>query len=296
MLDLSHFPNTSNGADIQIFNALGLNDWQTWVKPRGKSHLTIIAIGSGGGGGGGFSGAAATARGGGGGGGASGISRLIIPISFLPDNLYLNVGLGGIGGAPGSAGGSGGFTFIQIRPDSLGQNRVMLAVGSVAGGGGGGSSTAAGAAGSAAGANGPFLFSALGLFDSNAGIAGGLGGSQTGTAGTPITWGAAAPTFSGGGGGGGTTAADFAGGGIIGGGWFPTIAGGLAGPNRGQDGFFSSVPFGSCGGTGGGASNTSNGGNGGNAAIGSGGGGGGGGVTAGSGGNGGNGLVIMQCW
>ncbi len=70
MLDLSHLINTRNGGDVQLFNALGPNDMQSWVRPRGKSHVTIIALNGGGGGGGGFSAAAATARGGGGGGGS----------------------------------------------------------------------------------------------------------------------------------------------------------------------------------------------------------------------------------
>ena len=52
MLDFSHLPNAANGADTQIFNALGLSDWQTWVKPRGKSMMMVSSIGAGAGGGG----------------------------------------------------------------------------------------------------------------------------------------------------------------------------------------------------------------------------------------------------
>ena len=139
MLDFSHLANTKNGGDLQVFNALGTNDFQTWVKPRGKSMVSIIAINSGGGGGGGFSAAAASTRGGGGGGGGGAISRLTgIPIDLLPDALFINVGLGGAGGAATVAGAVGGVTFVLIRPDTalLVQNRVLQ--GGVAAGGGGG--------------------------------------------------------------------------------------------------------------------------------------------------------------
>ena len=50
MLDFSHLPNTANGAERQVFNALGVNDWQTWIKPRGKSMVMITSLGPGGGG------------------------------------------------------------------------------------------------------------------------------------------------------------------------------------------------------------------------------------------------------
>ena len=83
MLDFSHLPNTLNGADIQTFNALGPSDFQTWLRPRGKSMVSILCLSSGAGGGGGFSAAASTARGGGGGGGGGTITRLSHPWSTL---------------------------------------------------------------------------------------------------------------------------------------------------------------------------------------------------------------------
>jgi hypothetical protein len=152
------------------------------------------------------------------------------------------------------------------------------------------------AAGTAATIATTFPLAALGEFLATAGQNGAAGGSAAGAAGAAVTWGGGVIPLCGGAGGAGTTSADFAGGGITGGGWFPSIAGGLAGSNRGQDGFYSGVPFGACGGSGGGSSNASVGAAGGDGAIGCGGGGGGGGTTGGAGGKGGNGLVIITCW
>jgi hypothetical protein len=299
MLDFSHIPNAANGAETFVFNALGVNDWQTWVKPRGKSIISILAIGGGAGGGGGFSAAAAAARGGGGGGGCSGLSRMIIPAFSLPDILYVQVGSGGVGGAAASAGAAAGLSRISVKPDSVVQNGILLSGTGASGGGGAGSATAAGTQGAAStAATAPVCgaFSCLGIsLNFIAGQIGASGGAQTGAVGNQTTWGSSGFPLSGGAGGGGTTSADFAGGAITGGGWFPTIAGGLA-ALRGQDGFYSAVPFGACGGSGGGSSNAATGGAGGDGAIGCGGGGGGAGVTGGAGGKGGHGLVIINCW
>jgi hypothetical protein len=137
MLDFSHVPNVQNGADTQIFNALGINDWQTWMRPRGKTMANFILIGSGAGGGGGFSAAAATARGGGGGGGSSSLTRINnVVLDTLPSLLFINVGLGGLGGAASVAGSAGQFSLISIRPDAVVQNRVAYSGASQAGGGG----------------------------------------------------------------------------------------------------------------------------------------------------------------
>jgi hypothetical protein len=111
--------------------------------------------------------------------------------------------------------------------------------------------------------------------------------------GTTITWAATGVFNCGGAGGAGTTSADFAGGAITGSGPVPTIAGGLAGSNRGNDGFSKFLPPAFTGGSGGGSSNTGVGGAGANGRFGSGGGGGGGGTTGGTGGLGGPGLVII---
>lgn len=299
MLDLSHLINTRNGGDVQLFNALGPNDMQSWVRPRGKSHVTIIALNGGGGGGGGFSAAAATARGGGGGGGSGSITKLMgAPIEFLPETLFINVGLGGAGGAANSLGLTGGYSTVLVRPDTSLPipNRVLIGGAAPAGGGGAGTASIVGAAGTAGTAVVILPLGLLGAFISNAGVAGTTGGAVAGGVGTALVWGNNVIGICGGTGGGGTTSADFSGGAITGGGWFPTIPGGVAGSNRGNDGYFSQTPFAGSGGSGGGSSNLSIGGNGGIGAIACGGGGGGGGTTGGSGGNGGPGLVIISCW
>ena len=66
MLDFGHLPVSTGAADVQTFigtsQAVG-TDWQTWVKPRGKSMIDILLIGKGGNGG---TGVIAVAGGGGG--------------------------------------------------------------------------------------------------------------------------------------------------------------------------------------------------------------------------------------
>jgi hypothetical protein len=297
MSDMSHLPNIFNGAETFVFNALGVNDWQSIIVPRGKSHIEIICIGSGASGAGGFSAAAATARGGSGGGGSAAFSRLILPTFILPPLMYANVALGPLGSAPGVAGLGGALSYVSLQPNNTRAN-LLVQSGTVAPTGGSvGTAAAIGNSGNGgtvavASTSGPY--SAYGGMVGTAGIPGGSGGAIAGGIGAAVTWGAGI-NISGGAGGAGTTSADFAGGTITGSGWFPTIAGGLA-ASRGNDGFLTNVPFGSCGGSGGGSSNAGAGGDGGNGAIGSGGGGGGSGVTGGKGGNGGHGLIIVSFW
>lgn len=93
MLDFSHIPTGWNSTDIQIFSGMGSSAgecWQTWQKPRGKKMCQILLVGRGGNGGTGVIGANSAAAGGGGGasGGQSGIT---LPLSFLPDTLYLTL-------------------------------------------------------------------------------------------------------------------------------------------------------------------------------------------------------------
>ncbi len=292
MSDMSHFANTFNGADVQVFNALSSVDFQTWLRPRGKSMFSILMIGSGAGGGGGFSRTAGTAGGGGGGGGSGAITRYMAPLLDI-DKLYLNVPVGGLGGAPGVA-GSPAVTGVVSLAQNLAAVNALVGQGSVATAGGAGSAAAAGAAGAAGTLSAPFSQAFLGTFTSTAGNAGLIGGAQTGAVGASFTW--AGLPLTGGMGGAGSTTTDFAGGGIIGAGWAPSLGGGLAAGGRGNDGWFSRWPFGSFGGTGGGSNNAGTAGDGGNGAIGCGGGGGGAGTTGGSGGRGGNGLVIISCW
>ncbi len=300
MLDFSHIPNLAHGAETVVFNALGANDWQTWVRPRGKSFASIIVIGGGAGGGGGFSGVSGSARGGGGGGGSSGICRINdLPLDFLPPIFFVNVGLGGLGGAGGGgAGAAGQVSVVSVRPDTVAQNRVAYSNTAVPTGGTGGLATAGGTLGAAGTTATIQTMATLATFIAIFGQSGSSGGAHTGAQGNSVTWASVGPVLSSGAGGAGvgTGNIEFPGGTIIGGGWLPTLAGGLAGPNRGQDGFLSQMPFAASGASGGGSSAFAAGGAGGDAAIGSGGAGGGGGVTGGKGGNGGHGLVMITCW
>ena len=103
----------SPGVDAQLFwgsaAVPGQFTWQTWHKPVGRSFLYMIVISPGGGGGGG--GTSGTVGGGGGGGGAT--FTLQIPLIFVPDILYLDIGQGGIGGAAASNAGNTGAVDIS---------------------------------------------------------------------------------------------------------------------------------------------------------------------------------------
>jgi hypothetical protein len=305
MLDVFHIPQAFGpNADVQIFNVpstVSNLEWHTWLKPRGKSMVYMLAMGGGAGGGGGFTAAAGNARGGGGGGGSSAVISLVCPTFLLPDRLFIQVGAGGQGvSSGGGTAGSGVNSFIAFAPDNTGINLVVQACSVVPTGGGTGTGAAVGAAGVAGTV--PAGFVVFGPFLGTAGAAGAAGGAVAGAAGVSVSFiGLGKPM--GAPGGGGTTSADFAGGGITG------VANSLvsdfrpqpaaAGSNDGSGGFLlgpPSAPWWSYCGLGGGSSNAGVGGNGGNGGPGAGGGGGGGGTTGGRGGNGGNGLVIIACW
>jgi hypothetical protein len=292
MSDMSHLPNVFNGAETFRFEGNG--DWKSFLLPRGKSHVGILCVGSGAGGGSGFSAAAATARGGGGGGGSAALVRAIFQREALPDQLFINAALGGLPGAAGA------LSRVTIRPDTIIQNSILVSGAAAPTAGGNGAAAAVGSAGAAGTVTTTTIcgaFSAWALsFVAILGVVGSAGGAVAGGAGTSLSWGTAGLPLIGGAGGGGTTSADFAGGGYFGAGWQPTLAGGLAGSNRGNDGLLFPSPLASLGGTGGGSSNAGVGGAGGDGAMGSGGGGGGAGVTGGAGGRGGPGLVLISCW
>jgi hypothetical protein len=270
--------NTSSGAGIHLFHH--------FIRPRGKAHISILAIGSGGNGAAGHT-RVSTADGGGGGGGGSGaITRLILPVRLLPESLFIKVGAGG---------GSGGNSIVLAAPDTNinTENRICIASGG--GNAGAGSGTAGGTAGSAgsvttAANNGPW--SSLGQFLSIAGQAGGAGGAHTGANGTTVTFGGTDIPITGGGGGAGSTGTDFVGGQIVGAGGVPSILVGSGFWN-----FMASTrPFQMTGGAGGNSDDDAIGFSGGDGGIGSGGGGGGAGATGGTGGKGGDGLVVIVCW
>jgi hypothetical protein len=310
MLDLFNIPSdtgTNPGmANIQIFNtpsSVTNVQWNTWTKPRGKSMMNIICIGGGGGGGGGFTRAATISGGGGGSGGSSAVTRVTIPLYFVPDTLYVQVGAGGQGvGSGGGAAGSGVLSYVSIYPDTTASNIIAVSGNAGAGGASTGTNSAvggAGAAGTAATiANMPLA--GLGHFDLIIGQIGVSGGLQTGGNGTSQSIPTSSIITTGGTGGAGTTSADFTGGGwvAISNSWLSQQrpATPSAGSNAGSGGFALWKPLFFFGGTGGSSSNTGVGGAGGNGSYGSGGGGGGAGTTGGRGGDGGSGIVIITCW
>lgn len=283
MLDFAWFGKSKTAADVQVFmtwDTVG-NAWYPWVKPRGRTMAHLICVGGGGAGGNGTTGIAGTNRGGGGGGGSGAVSRLLIPMFFLPDRLFVQPGQAQVG--------TGGITYIATSPSNAAINLVL----SAAGGAKGGNSAvgAGGAGGTAAGISAatisPFL--GWGIFNSIAGQAGAAGGTN-GAVGANIALGGASP-LSGGAGGGGVSSgnAPFAGGNITGNLPFPTILGGATGIN-GNGGIDFQFPLLFCGGSGGGGSATV-GGAGGPAARGCGAGGSGGGTTGGTGPIGGPGIA-----
>lgn len=137
MLDVFHLPTNTGVGDVQIFTnpqTVTNLQWKTWIKPRGKTMAYIMCIGGGAGGGGGNTAASGVAAAGGGGGGSSAMSKLLIPLRFLPDILYIQVGAGGIGApsnpVPGT-GDSGILSYVGIYPDITATN--ILAISGAAG-------------------------------------------------------------------------------------------------------------------------------------------------------------------
>ena len=79
------------GATFNIVNT----DWYMWTKPRGAKWIYMMTVGAGASGAGGiFTGASAASVGAA--GGASGAQAVcMMPAIFVPDTLYIHVGLGG---------------------------------------------------------------------------------------------------------------------------------------------------------------------------------------------------------
>lgn len=292
-------------ADVQTFRGGG--GWRTWNRPRGKTMAYMFCSGSGGGGGGGWTAATGVDRPGGGGGGGGAVARLVIPILFLPDILYVQAGARGTGGAAGVNGVAGNRSYICTSPVQGNAALTFLQSGATAAGLGQTSSVAPASSGFGEVVSTVALCAlgaAAGITQFIVGQNGGPGGNTTGAnggAGTAVTYSATTP-FSGGPGGGtsGSNDAEFAGGALTGAGLIPTVTGGVAGGNPGNGQGAGILwrpliqPAGSGGGTGGAAGTV--GGRGADAQIGSGGAGGGGGVTGGRGGNGGDGLVLIISW
>lgn len=308
------FPQAGSG-DVQVFNqpSTSTDQWHTWHKPKGCTLVYILCIGGGGGGGGGMLHNSGSNHSGGGGGAGSSNGRLLVPACFLPDVLYVQVGIGGAGGAPGTtgnngtAGGSGSASFVSIDKTGTASDQNVIIYsgdGATPGGAGGTTTSAGGGAAPYVGSLGNMPKAGLGYFQQIAGQAG--TSSNFAAAGSTVS----IPNTSGicmGGTGGGS----YSGGGDTAGGGIVAVTNSLlsqmrasnpiAGANDGSAGFNVPSAFLSFPGLGGGCATGAggNGGNGGNGYYGSGGGGGGAvtdGTPAGTGGNGGrggDGVVII---
>lgn len=263
--------------------------------PRHKTMCSILAIGPGGVGGSGFTRVSTNDGGGGGGGGSGAMTRLIIPVRYLPSTIFLNI--------PSVGGGQA--TVVSADPTDVTNEPSRIVYAARGFNGGGGTGAAAGASGAGGAANPAAdvgAFNGLGIFTSAAGQSGGAGGAQTGAAGQQITWRTSDMPISAGAGGAGSTGGDFVGGivadiGLTG----FNLSGGVANGGVGNGGVTynllgSPLSFYSSGGSGGGSDDDAVGGAGGDGGIGSGGGGGGAGATGGSGGKGGHGLVVIVLW
>ena len=302
-----HIPNYTHLEAGQWFYARGVSNvatvgnWQVWQKPPWASMVFMYCLGSGASGAGGNTRAAGAASigAGGGGGGCSGYTKLEIPAIFLPDQLYISVGVGPAGGAANSAGIIGMNSYISaIRGSVTGANLYLSAnTNNPAAPAAAGTTGAAGAAGTIAAITGMQLAYA-GKWDATVSIIGGAG--SVGAADAAAVTAMSSSCLCGGTGGGGTATGvnvDKQGGAITAAGLVPGIAGGVVTGGNGRPGFFNFKGLCGSGGTGGGSNSASGvGGIGGPGGYGCGGGGGGEGVTGGAGGKGGDGLVYIACW
>ena len=273
MLDFSHIVNSQQ--DIKIFYNTGT--WQTWTRPRKCEYVYIICIGGGAGGSGGFIG---TGRPGNGGGGGA-ITRGLFNSNLLPDDLYVNVGIGGKGGVSTSLGENATKSYVSMRPNITASNIILTS----------GNSAANNVSSENIATIANMVFSSLGTFISTPGATVITENNIEPFDASVLTPGCSGGFYS------GTT--NLPGYSIIETTISPLIEGGAAAVGsgnggKGADGITSWKPFFSLGGAGGGGSYLGIGGNGGNGGFGSGGGNGGNGsVAGGKGGDGGDGLVIM---
>jgi hypothetical protein len=282
--------------------------WQSWMKPQNASMFAAFLVGGGAGGGAGDAspgdGAGAESEGGGGGGG-SGHTFFICPAIFIPDILYINVGVGGVGGNAGD-GVAGMISLIALAPNSSATN-LLTRSGNAVPGAGARTSLGFGGTGGAGGtvtADGNAPSCGVGMYQSIAGNAGTSGRADFGDVvglSFPVTGVRVM-----GGGGGSTSDANQQNGGSI-----NAISDSVISDFRPQQaglgtevshGYTLSNFFYSYGGLGGGANGTlaaALGGQGGYGGFGAGGGGGGGSGVAGNGtlgGKGGDGIVIIWTW
>jgi len=310
MLDVNHLSQNNQ----QILYATN-GSWQIWQKPRGASFIQFFLLGGGGGGGGGQ---LTSGSRNGAGGGSSAQCMLTFPASFIPDVLYVNVGVGGTAG-PINTGlaGNGTTSYVTIYPATT-VNYILCQ----ANPGDGAQNYNAGGFGAAGAvttiAQAPLAglgFPAWGQAATNISLAGqdGTPAGNNANPGGDITLPTTGLRVTGGTGAGGNAAAGAAGaagGGIttIAGGVYPAQPGGTAGGTttnggNGSNGFQAIsnllLFYGGTGGGSGGRNAATTGGVGGAGGYGCGGGGGGGantGGTASPGGRGGDGLCIITWW
>jgi hypothetical protein len=309
MLDFGHLPRSQIIPRFDVFYAAQsagttTDSWQTWSKPRGVSFVYGLILAAGGAGG-----SPAVGSVSGGGSGAPGATNtFMVPAYYLPDALYVRVGMGGAASLSNNTDGAAGATsYLCTQPNINNESLLVTA----AGGSGGTGAGVAGTGGVVA------VFSnqlTLAVTSSVAGATGSNGGTA-GNNGNAATWGVASRSITCPGGSGcGGTGSNRSGGNITvtgnaGVAPFPTIGGVVAaagvaghGLNRMLNQFgpraLYGMGFAFTGGSGGGSSGTGvNGLNGGPGAYGCGGGAGGaGGTTSGFGGNGGDGLIILLAW
>ena len=141
MLDFNHIYNDPTVNLQKFFGSLTttgtntINNWQTWVKPRGIKMVYMIAAGGGSSGGSGLNTGGTS---GGGAGGTSGAqTTLLIPAMFLPDVLYIQAGLGGSQPATitsAATGVAGTATSVTFEPNYYANTCVLFANGGTASG------------------------------------------------------------------------------------------------------------------------------------------------------------------
>ena len=303
MEDYFDLPNINS--NVSVFYAAGSTTWQVWNKPKNSRFIMISCIGGAGGGGGGQSGAG-TNRTGGGGGGASPHIKGIFPSIFVPDILYINVGIGGSGGTANNSGGTGSISYVSASP-SFDNFSVLMQSSSTTPSGGLSNGTGGGSGNPNVSS---LILGQLSVFEFPGLVrSGAAGGASSGGTGTNASIDYALCPGAGGGGASST--------GVCGSGGnvltlqtntqYPIISGGTAsGTTKGGDGTKIMMPnnsgyitalaslYGGAGGGGNGtAAGTNIGGDGGDGYYGCGGGGGGAGDTGGNGGKGGDGFVMI---
>lgn len=308
------------GVDVKYFQGttdVTLLRWQTWHKPRGCQWIYMFGVGGGSSGGSGIN--TAGTSGGGAGGGSGAQSSLLIPSFMVPDQLYVQAGMGGkqaAAPASGAVGVAGIPTYIAAEPfTTLNASLTYLIANNGQATGAAATATTGGAAGTAAvvGSLATMPLAARGFSTFLVGQAGTAGGTNA-AAGTGLTYPVTGLLVSGGAGGGGGNGATASAGGAanqatagLGTAFYQNLTGGAAASGatpagRGLDGYTGLLGH-RWGASGGGGATTTAGGNagaGGNGAPGCGGGGAGGpnttNTTVARGGDGGDGFVIIAAF